>query len=202
MTTAEAIRTKVRRAPVGSFIRSSDLPGPRAAVLTALSRLHADGELVRVRNGLYWKGVKSRFGSGRPGLLEAAVKAAGDKGVGPAGWSATQVLGLSTQLPAIPEVAVPGPAPSFDGVRFHRRNNTARRELDFYEVALVEALRDFPRYSEVDMETVALTVKRLADEGKLRLKRVERVASSERSPALRRNLGELRALLNEASPAA
>lgn len=155
---------------------------------------------MRVRNGLYWKGVSSRFGRGRPSLLEAAVSAAGDRGAGPAGWSATQVLGLATQLPATPEVAVAGPAPKLDGVRFHRRSNAARRDLGFYEVALIEALRDFPRYSEVDMESVARTVTRLESEGKVRMAKVERVAASEHSPALRRNLEAMNALLRHDVP--
>lgn len=202
MNTAEAIRTRVCRAPAGSFFRPSDLPGPRAAVLTALSRLCAEGELVRVRNGLYWKGVRSHFGPGRPGLLDAAVKVAGGKGVGPAGWSATQVLGLSTQLPAIPEVSVAGPTPSLKGVRFHRRNNVARWRLSFHEVALIEALRDFPRHSEVGIDEVARTVRRLRTDGKVDLSKVERVASFEHSRALHRNLESMLALLDTDRPAA
>lgn len=58
MGTTEAARRRVRRAPAGTFFRTSDFVGPRPAVLTALSRLHSDGALARVRNGLYWKGVK------------------------------------------------------------------------------------------------------------------------------------------------
>jgi hypothetical protein len=30
--------------------------------------------------------------------------------------------------PAAPEIAVAGPVPSFEGVRFHKLNNLARRE--------------------------------------------------------------------------
>ncbi|MHB8243724.1 MAG: hypothetical protein ACYDGN_00015 [Acidimicrobiales bacterium] len=195
-TVAEDIRERVRRAPRGSFIRPADLPGSRSAVLTILSRLHAAGGIVRVRNGLYWKGVSSRYGPGRPSLLEAAVSAAGSKGAGPAGWSAAQVLGFATQLPATPQVAVAGPAPTLEGVRFHRRSNAARRDLGFYEVALLEALRDFPRHSEVDMKAVARTVARLETEGKVRLAKVKRVAASEHSPALRRNLGAVSELLS------
>lgn len=202
MAIADDVRARVRRAPVGSFIRSSDVPGSRPAVLSALSRLHANGDLVRVRNGLYWKGVPSRYGPGRPGLLEAAVSIAGGKGVGPAGWSASQVLGLSTQLAATPEVAVAGPAPALEGVRFHRRSNSARRDLGFYEVALLEALRDFPRHAEVDIEAVARSAQRLETEGKLRFSKVERVAKSEHSSALRRNLEAVRIILARDQPAA
>jgi hypothetical protein len=187
MTTAEMIRRKVQEVPAGTFVRPADLPGTRPAVLTALSRLHADGELVRVRNGLYWKGLRSRFGSGRPNLLDAAVAVVGT-GAGPTGWSATQILGLSTQLPAVPEVAVAGPVPTLEGVRFHRRNNAARHELNFFEVALMEALRSYPRYAEVGIDRVAATVRRLEAEGEADWSKIKRVARSEHSPKLRQNL--------------
>jgi len=188
MTTAEMIRRRVQEAPAGTFIRPAELPGTRPAVLTALSRLHADGELVRVRNGLYWKGLRSRFGSGRPNLLDAAVAVGGGMGAGPTGWSATQVLGLSTQLPAMPEVAVAGPVPILEGVRFHRCNNAPRCDLNFHEVALMEVLRTYPRYAEVGIDRVAATVRRLEAEGKVDWSKIERVARSEHSPKLRHNL--------------
>jgi len=192
---AAEVRAVVRATPAGGFIRSADISGTRAAVNTALSRLSAAGEVVRVRNGLYWKGVKSRFGAGRPGLLDAAVAAAGGDGAGPSGWSAAQVLGLSTQIPATPEVAVAGPVPSFQGVRFHRRNNLVRRDLGFWEIAVLEVLRSYPSYAEATLDDVAARVCSLVRDGKVRLTRLEKAARSEHSPALRRNLAAVKAKL-------
>jgi len=194
---ADGIRASVEAATVGTFIRSADVPGPRAAVNTALSRLAGAGDLVRVRNGLYWKGVKSRFGAGRPGLLDAAIAVAGTDGAGPSGWSATHALGLSTQLPATPEVAVAGSVPSFEGVRFRKRNNLARRNLGFWEIALLEALRSYPAYAEVGLDELATRVCSLSAEGKVRFPYLETAARSERSPALRRNLAAVIARLPE-----
>jgi Family of unknown function (DUF6088) len=185
---AGAVRAVIAAAPAGTFIRNADVPGSRAGVNTALSRLAADGEVVRVRNGLYWKGVKSRFGSGIPGLLDAAIAAAGGDGAGPSGWSAAQALGLSTQVPAIPEVAVAGPVPSLRGVRFHKRNNLARRDLSVCEIALLEALRSYPAFAEVSVDEFKIRVQSLAEEGKVRLGYVEKVARKEHSSALRRNM--------------
>jgi hypothetical protein len=192
---ANEVRAVVAAAPAGTFIRSTDLPGPRSAVNTALSRLSSVGDVVRVRQGLYWKGVKSRFGTGRPSLLDGAIAAAGRCGAGPSGWSAAQALGLSTQIPATPEVAVAGPVPSYGGVRFHRRNNLARRDLGFWEIAVLEVLRAYPAYVEVTLDEVAERVSALVEDGKVRLADLERVASTERSPALRHNLAEVRAKL-------
>lgn len=185
---AGSLRETVDKAPAGTFIRPADIPGPRAGVHIALSRLCAEGDLVRVRNGLYWKGVKSHYGSGRPGLVDAAMAAAGNVGVGPSGWAASQALGLSTQLPAEPELAVAGPIPSFVGVTFHKRNNLSRRGLNAMEVALLEVLRSYPTYCEVGPTELRERVRALATEGKLNLDNVARAAVHERSPALRRNL--------------
>jgi len=185
---AADIRASVEAVPVGTFIRSADVPGPRAAVNTALSRLARSGCLVRVRNGLYWKGATSRFGPGRPGLLDAAIAVVGVDGAGPSGWSAAHALGLSTQLPATPEVAIAGPVPSFEGVRFHKRNNLARRSLGFWEIALLEALRSYPAYAEVGLDELATRACSLSAEGKVRFPSLKSAARSERSPALRRNL--------------
>ncbi len=192
MGTTEAARQRVRRAPAGTFFRTSDFVGPRPAVLTALSRLHSDGALARVRNGLYWKGVNSRFGKGRPDASAAAIALAKGRGVGPTAWSATQALGLSTQVPPIAELAVIGPAPKMEGVRFHTRNNTARRDLSFLEIAVIETLREFPRYAEADLFELAKKIDALELNNKISLKKVEKVATSERSPRLRENLEALR----------
>jgi Family of unknown function (DUF6088) len=195
---AETVRAVVAEAPAGTFIRSADVPGSRAAVNTALSRLATAGELLRVHHGLYWKGVKSRFGPGRPGLVDVAMAVVGPDGAGPSGWSAAQALGLSTQVPAEPEVAVAGPVPSFVGVRFHRRNNLARRDLGFWEIALLEALRSYPAYAEVSVAELADRVRALVADGKVRFAHLETAARREHSPALRRNLAAVREWLPDA----
>ncbi len=195
---ADKVRAVVASAPAGSFIRSADVPGSRAAVNTAMSRLAAAGELLRVHHGLYWKGVNTRFGAGRPGLVDVAIAVAGPDGAGPSGWSAAQALGLSTQVPAEPEVAVAGPVPSFEGVRFHKRNNLARRDLGFWEIALLEALRSYPAYAEVSVAEFAARVRALVAEGKVRLAHLEMAARREHSPALRHNLAAVREQLPEA----
>ena len=192
MSVAAAVRGVVDKAPTGTFIRSSDIDGPRSGVDTALCRLNASGELVRVRNGLYWKGVKSRYGSGRPNLIDAAI-AASRAGAGPAGWSATHLLGLSTQMPAVPEVAVAGPAPVFPGVRFHRRNNLDRRDLNPTEIAVLEVLRAWPAHSEVGPDELVRRIAELEADGKVRIEVVRAVARLERSTRLRQNIGLLSA---------
>ena len=60
----------------GTFFRSTDFEGSTSAVDTAMSRLARDGLLTRVHRGLYWKGVRSRFGTGRPPALAVGVELA------------------------------------------------------------------------------------------------------------------------------
>ena len=108
MSAAALVRDQVGSTPRGSFVRSRNFPGSSSAVDMALSRLASEpGPLVRVGRGVYWKGVDSRFGAGAPPALEAALEVAGP-GSGPAGWSALRFLGPTTQVPALPQAAVPG----------------------------------------------------------------------------------------------
>lgn len=104
--------------------------------------LAAEGELVRVRRGLYWRGKKTRFGMTHPSVLEAAV-AVGGPGSGPSGIAAGHLLGLTTQVPSTVDVAVPGKTPEpMPGVRFRSRPYSRReRRLTPVEVAVLEVLR-------------------------------------------------------------
>lgn len=189
MSVAKAVRTKVSKAKPGTLFRADEFEGPRGPIETALSRLENRGELRRVRKGLYYKGVRSRFGSGRPRVEHVVYKVCGTKGVGPAGWTASRVLGLSTQLPARHEFAVLGTPPAnIPGVRFHSRRNLARLELNPREIAILETLRAWPTHSEVSWNELVERVAELRDEGAIKLERLAKVAARERSPALRERM--------------
>jgi hypothetical protein len=184
---AASIRSRVARSRPGTFFRVSEFDGPRRAVESAFSRLAAEEDsLLRVRRGLYWKGVKSRFGPGRPRPEDVVREVAEGRGVGPAGWSASHALGLSTQVPAVPEFAVVGPPPTgIRGAKFHSRRNFARLGLRYDEIALLEVLRDWPGHVEADWSDLERVVIGLRDDGRIRPDRVRRAATEERAPALR-----------------
>src|SRR6266511_6194917 len=190
---AASIRSRVARSRPGTFFRVSDVDGPRRAVESAFSRLAAEDEsLLRVRRGLYWKGVKSRFGPGRPRAEDIVREVAGPRGLGPAGWSASHVLGLSTQVPAVPEFAVVGPPPTgIPGVKLHSRRNFVRLGLGYEEIALLEVLRDWPEHAEAEWADVERTVSELRDDGRISLDRVCKAAVEERAPALKERVTEL-----------
>lgn len=184
-STAGAVRHRVERARSGTFFRRRDFEGSDRAVESALSRLAAEGELVRVRHGLYWRGKKTRFGMTHPSKLETAV-AVGGPGSGPSGVAAAHLLGLTTQVPAIVAVAVPGKAPEpLRGVRFRSRPYSRReRRLTPVEVAVLEVLRD-PLASEAPWPDVVLRIRELVAEGVVRAEVLDAEAATEPRVAAR-----------------
>lgn len=176
---AGAARNRVTKARPGTFFRRRDFDGSDRAVESALSRLVAEGELVRVRRGLYWRGKKTRFGMTRPSVLETAV-AVGGPGTGPAGIAAAHLLGLTTQVPATVEVAVPGKVPEpMRGVRFRSRPYSRReRRLTPVEVAVLEVLRD-PHAAEVPWGPVEERIREMLADGTVRAQVLDAEATSE-----------------------
>lgn len=178
-STAGAARHQVEHARPGTFLRRRDFGGSDRAVESALSRLTIEGELVRVRRGLYWRGKKTRFGMTHPSPLETAV-AVGGPGSGPSGVTAAHFLGLSTQVPATVEVAVPGKAPEpMRDVRFRSRPYSRReRGLTPVEVAVLEVLRD-PQAAEMSWAAVVSRLRELITDGTVRPVVLEVEASTE-----------------------
>jgi hypothetical protein len=192
MTTSAAIRERVDAVAPGTFFRTRDFEGSTSAVETALSRLVRDGALRRVHRGLYWKGVRSRFGAGRPSPLAVGVELAGGRGVGPAGWSASHALGLSTQVPSLVQLSVAGRhAPSApEGIRFHTRANLDRLDLRFHEIALLEVLRDWPATADSDWTKLVRVVHDLESQELVDVDRVKR-SSRDEPPRVRHLISSL-----------
>lgn len=192
MRTSESVRSRVARARPGTVLFRDDFDGPASAVETAISRMVRSGDLARLRNGVYFKGLKSRFGTGKPPIDEVVYRLCRGRGVGPAGWSATRALGVSSQLPAHPEYAVVGAPPSGLGdVRFVSRKNLARIELRPLEIALLESLRSWPTFSEVDWDEFVRRIEELVNEGQIRLAPVLKAGAKDPSRNLRTHLGRL-----------
>jgi hypothetical protein len=176
---AGAARHRVERSRPGTFFRRRDFVGSDRAVESALSRLAAEGELIRARRGLYWRGKKTRFGMTHPSTLETAV-AVGGPGSGPSGVAAAHLLGLTTQVPATVEVAVPGKAPDpMPGVRFCARPYSRReRRLTPVEVAVLEVLRD-PQASEASWAQIVDRLRELITAGEVRVEVLAAEAATE-----------------------
>lgn len=159
------------------FFRREDFAGSRTAIEKALSRHVESGELLRVRNGLYWKGPLTAFGMAPPNPREIAKAYAGPYPTGPAGISAANALGLTTQVPRVSFYAVPADVPDIDRIRLVRHNTkraTARRSADLgeHEVALLEVLDAWERVVELDRDVAKTRLVEMIRKGELDAHRV------------------------------
>lgn len=113
-------------------------------------------------------------------------------------WYASNLLKLSTQVPAVPQVAVTARVPTgLEGVKLvNRASRTMRREarLTDGEVTLFEALEGIGVYTEVDSETSRRLLIDYLDSSSADLDRLVRASSTE--PAIVRE--RLKALLEAA----
>jgi hypothetical protein len=160
--TGSAAASVRRRVLAGGerFWRHGDFAAlPASAVATALSRLAREGELQRVGKGVYFRPRMTVLGSSMPaasGVVASSVMTP----VHPAGLSAANVLGLTTQNPARREYATTAndPPTALAGNRVRTGRPTARAVLQPEEGALLELLRDRAATSDL---SPAQTINRL-----------------------------------------
>ena len=156
----------LRGVPVGTFLTVGDLPGSPAAARQCLAREDRDpyGLVRRIAHGLYWRAdhhdppLVTRSGKKltktTPGAEAVAVHMAGP-GCGLTGYDALRSFRLTTQIPAQVWLAVvgrPPQSPKMKGpkIRFFGRANEMRRELTFLEITLLEALRYYGMFGQVE----------------------------------------------------
>lgn len=192
-STSEYVAEHVDMLPDRSFIAVPDLAGPRSAVESAFSRLASEGVIMRVRKGLYWKGIDTGAGMSPPRTEEIAP-VIGGVGSGPAGVAASHWLGLTTQVPSTYLFAVPGRAPApVRGIRFVQRPvSRLLMGLSPTEVAVLEVLREGPVGSEVAWSKFGDLVNDLGDRETIRLEVLDDVLTDEPHRNARARWRELR----------
>jgi hypothetical protein len=199
-STKDKVRDKVLAGSRDRFWSADDLKGAGDALTVdrALAQLANQDDLRRVRRGLYWRGRQTPFGMSRPSSADLVSAVVGVKGVGPAGLSAANDLGLTTQVPAVDIVAVPKRAPrAVSRVRFVDRSARSGRitaGLGATEVALLEVLGDWVRLVELDDDAARRRMVGLVQSGAVSVNKLVRAAPQE-PPAVR---GRLRGLLDAA----
>lgn len=168
------------------------------AVTAALHRLAKDGELRSVRHGLYWRGRTQPWGMSRPDPLQIAAAVTKVDGIGWAGLSASNVLGTTTQVPAVESIAIPAPPPRpVQGIRFMNRAAKSRRaaeRLNPLEVAMLEVLGDWSDVIDVSPAVAVETLAGYVRNGQIRSRKVAAAAVDESGPTRDR----LRAVLRSA----
>jgi hypothetical protein len=195
MSAHSLVRDWVLSQEPGTYFASADVPAPASTTAVALSRMAGpEGPVVRLRQGIYMTtGPSTRFGPLRPDPMEVALIAAG-AGSGPSGASAANGVGLSTQVPRRPHVAVVGRAPKgLKGVLVTTRSNAHRILLSPLEIAVLECLRDYDRYSELPWRKGRDRIRDLSAEGSIDLERIKDVALRERRKGLGDRIADLAA---------
>jgi len=187
---AQVVRDRVERGNA-RFWKHSDFGGlPPSAVATTLSRLAREGELQRVGKGVYYRPTPTSSGFSIAPASGAAAQTL-TAPLHPAGLSAANVLGLTTQNPQRPEYATPaaGPPTALRGAVVHTRRPAQRAALSAEDGAILEILRERARSSDLSPEdTAARLLELLSDEDRYR--RLARAAMAE-PPRVRAMLGAL-----------
>ena len=197
---AEQVADHIAALPERSFVAVRDIDGSRTAVDAAFSRLAADGDVLRIRKGLYWKGAPTALGVSPPRVDEVAL-ALGGPGSGPAGVAAAQWLGLTSQAPSTYLTAVPARAPApFPGISFAQRPvERLLHSLMPAEVAVLEVLRVGPAVVESDWENLPELIAGLAASGAVRLPILNQAIATEPHRKARSRWAEFRHTLPELS---
>jgi len=189
-STASFVRHKVERGGA-RFWRYSDFAElPQSAVAAALSRQYRAGELQRVGKGVYYRPRPTSFGPSIPassGITVATTRAR----IHPAGLTAANVLGLTTQNPGRPEYATSAAAlpKALRNAIVHTGRSSERAHLSAEEGAILETLRERGDSSDLSPEETLGRLLRLVDEDG-RFPRLARASLSE-PPRVRAILGAL-----------
>jgi hypothetical protein len=163
---------------------------PPTAVAMALSRLAREGVLRRARKGVYFRPRQTPFGPSVPAASASASQTLRAP-LHPAGLTAANVLGLTTQNPARLEYATPAhdPPSALAGADVHTRRPASRKRLPEEDGALLELLRDRGRSSDLPPERTYQRVYELLTDPN-RFARLARAAADE-PPRVRAMLGAL-----------
>lgn len=124
------------------------------AVAMTLSRLAKEGTLRRERKGLYYRSRQTPFGMSIPSASGSVALSLGDRPLHPAGLTAANLLGFTTQNPALAEFATPAPvAPgALENAHVRTRRPQSRRNLSAEDGALLEFLRERGQTSDLPAE--------------------------------------------------
>lgn len=187
---AAVIRNRIRRGGARYWKHSDFHDLPPAAVAKTLSRLAQNGELRHVEKGVYYRPVPTSFGMSVPSASAVAAQTLTTP-LHPAGLSAANALGLTTQNPLRPEYATPAPGPptALRDAIVHTGRPPQRAGLSAEDGAILEILRERARSSDLSPEATAERLKRLLDDED-RFRRMVNAAMAE-PPRVRAMLGAL-----------
>jgi len=192
-TAASNIRHRILEHGEG-FWRAKDFPSlPPLAVSQTLSRLAHERVIQRVAKGIYFRPRATMFGESQPARSDVLAQRL-RMPLKPAGLTAANLLGFTTQNPTVHEYATTASAVSRQAlagekIKIYTRRPEAWKDLSAEDAALLEFLRDRGRTSELsDKETQVRLLSLLKESG--RFQRLVAASASE-PPRVRAMLGAL-----------
>jgi len=175
------------------LLRAEDIKGTTPAAATkALARLAKQGVLTRVGKGLYFAPKETLIGQSRPSEFDLARKTLEGK-TRPRGATAANILGLSTQVSARPQVVVfANNFPKHTGsAKIQIRRGSRPHNLPELEGALIEFVRERGSYAETEpLESYERLRRLLKNMSQGNLRELREVAQGE-PPRVRAILGAL-----------
>lgn len=119
-----------------------------------LSRLAKAGTLRRERKGVYYSSRETPFGMSIPSASGSVALSLGNRPLHPAGLTAANLLGFTTQNPALAEFTTSAPvAPgALENAHVRTRRPQSRRNLSAEDGALLEFLRERGQSSDLPAE--------------------------------------------------
>ena len=193
LSAAECIRQRIEAVGEGYWRQQdfSTLPAP--AVSQTLSRMARQGYLQRLGKGLYYRPRPTTFGTSRPSQSAIGQLPVKRKQVFPAGISAANMLGFTTQNPFREDLATS--ASSFPrtligkDTRLRTRRPDAWSLLKPHEAAMLDFLRERGIASELSPEETVQKLLNYFQEADT-YERFTRIALSE-PPRVRAMLGAI-----------
>lgn len=139
------------------FWRLTDFEGLSfSAVAQALSRLTRKGKIQRLGKGLYYRSRLTAFGESKPNISKLRSLPIYGKGIFPAGTTAANLLGFTTQNPARIEIATNGSSlPRLlmgEKTIIHTRRPESWKHLTIEDGAILDFIREGGKSSELSPE--------------------------------------------------
>ena len=170
------VRARVENASPGDIFIPADFSDLAEArrITMCLSRLREEGTLEKVKRGVYMKPRYSKLLDRTVPPRESAVAKAIARNYGwtitPCGDTALNMLGLSTQIPAVWLYVSDGPYKTYetDGIKFQFKHTDRKNELNNVSettALLIQALRALGR-DNIDAQTVSYLSGKLSAEEK------------------------------------
>lgn len=160
----QSVRSRIEKGGERLWRMDDFTDHPSMAVAQALSRLGRTGFIQRLSKGTYYRAGQSAFGKTRPNPVAILKLASRGKPMFPAGTTAANLLGFTTQTPRRGEASTSAASVPRklvgDEIIVHTRRPDAWKSLTETEAAMLDFLRRGGSTGELSPEA---TIKRTRD---------------------------------------